>query len=52
MGGKEETNFLELKINCVLKVVRLTQVYGFVRTNLAVLVRSVYFTVNYLQFVK
>ena len=52
VGGKEETNFLELKINCVLKVVRVTQVYGFVRTNLAVLVRSVYFTVNYLQFVK
>lgn len=52
VGGKEETNFLELKVYCVLKVVRVTQVYRFVRTNLAVLVRSVYFTVNYLQFVK
>lgn len=52
LGGKEETNFLELKICCMLKVVRVTQVYGFVRTSLAVLVRSVYFTVNYLQFVK
>lgn len=52
LGGKEETNFLELKIYCVLKVVRVTQVYGFVRTSLAILLRSVYFTVNYLQFVK
>lgn len=42
VGGKEETNFLELKVYCVLKVVRVTQVYGFVRTNLAVLVRSVF----------
>lgn len=52
LGGKEETNFLELKIYCVLKVARVTQVYGFVRTSLAILLRSVYFTVNYLQFVK
>lgn len=44
LGGKEETNFLELKICCMLKVVRVTQVYGFFRTSLAVLVRSVYFT--------
>lgn len=52
LGSKEETNFLELKICCMLKVVRVTQVYGFVRSSPAVIVRSVYFTVNYLQFVK
>lgn len=38
---------------CVLKVVRVTQVYRFVRTNLAVpQVRFVYFIRTYLQFCK